>query len=262
MRKTIFTGLIIGILSLIALAPVAIGAPGDVIWTQAGNPSAYGDWANGVVVSGSSIYIVGSDQYLGSTNPRWRIEKRSLTNGSVIWTQASNPSGGWDEAYGVAVDGTGVYIVGYDSYLGNYRWRIEKRSLTTGSVIWIKTSNPSASGDIAFAVAVDGTGIYTVGMDEYFYLNSRWRIDKRSLTTGNVIWTTTSNGSASWDYAYGVAVDGTGVYIVGSDSYPGFSNSRWRMEKRSLATGSPIWTRISNPSTSDDWASGEYASFR
>jgi len=251
MRKTIFTGLIVCLISLIAIVPVAIGAPGDLVWTQASNPSVSWDDAYAVAVDGTGAYIVGVDNYAG--NPRWRIEKRSLTTGSSIWNQASNPSTSWDEAYGVAVDGSGVYIVGHDASLGNNRWRIEKRSLTTGSIIWTQTSNPSPYGDVAYGVAVDGTGLYIVGYDQYPGPdNRRWRIEKRSLTTGSVIWTQASNPSSAMDEALGVAVDATGVYIVGYDNYLGIP--RWRMEKRSLTTGTSIWTQTSNPSPGWDFA--------
>jgi len=232
---------------------------GGLIWTRASNPSIDADWATGVAVDGSGVYIVGYDSYLGYSNRRWRIEKRSLMDGSVIWTRTSNPSASHDEANGVVVDGSGVYIVGFDYYLNAYnpRWRIEKRSLTDGSVIWTQASNPSYGSDKAYGVAVDGSGVYIVGYDQYpGGSNTRWRIEKRSLTDGSNIWTRTSNPSNDLDRAYGVAVDGGGIYIVGVDSYLGYSNSRWRIEKRSLTDGSSIWTKASNSSTSYDRALG------
>src|SRR3972149_2719768 len=258
MRKSILTGVIISIISLIAIVSVAMAAPGDVMWTQASNPSSDGYWADAVAVDGSGVYVVGSDQYPGPGNDRWRIEKRSLTTGSVLWTKTSNPSSYVDEALAVAVDGSGVYIVGFDEYLGsgNGRWRIEKRNLTTGNVIWTQASNPSSSWDEAWGVAVDGTGVYMVGFDQFPGPgNCRWRIEKRSLTTGSLIWTQTSNPSVSHDMAWGVAVDGSGIYIVGEDDYLG-GNFRWRIEKRSLSTGSVIWTKASNPSAFYDEAWG------
>jgi len=255
MRKTILTCLIISIISLIVIVPAALSAPGDVLWTQASNPSSSVDETTDVAVDGSGIYIVGLDSYLHYGNSRWRIEKRSLADGSVSWTKTSNPSADDDTAYSVAVDGSGVYIVGYDDYPGNNRWRIEKRSLTDGSVIWTQASNPSANMDRASDVAVDGTGVYIVGYD-YYLGNGRWRIEKRSLTDGSVIWTQASNPSAGSDMTTGVAVDGSGVYIVGYDYYLGDSNPRWRIEKRSLMYGTNIWNKTSNPSAFYDWASG------
>jgi len=81
-------------------------------------------------------------------------------------------------AHGVAVDSTGLYIVGSDRVPGNWRWRIEKRSLITGALIWVKTSNPSSFSDWAWGVAVDRTGVYVVGYDGVPG-NWRWRIEKR-----------------------------------------------------------------------------------
>jgi hypothetical protein len=226
---------------------------GSVIWTQTNNPSGGPDWAFGVAVDGTGVYVAGVDESPG--NLQWRIEKRSLVDGSVIWTQTNNPSGDSDWARGVAVDGTGVYVVGCDGSPGNSQWRIEKRSLVDGSVIWTQTNNPSGGPDWAFGVAVDGTGVYVVGWDESPG-NLQWRIEKRSLVDGSVIWTQTNNPSGGWDWACGVAVDGTGVYVVGWDESPGTDDYQWRIEKRSLTNGDLIWSKTSNPSNVLDWAFG------
>ena len=203
------------------------------------------------------------------------MEKRSLTSGAVIWTQSSNPTAGDDEAYGVAVDGTGVYVVGYDQSPGFQEWRVEKRSLTTGALITtfgiggIITEHPSTGNDVPRGVAVDGTGMYVVGVD-VLPGNYEWRLEKRSLTTGALITTfgiggiIRENPSTSFDYAVGVAVDGTGVYVVGYDfnGIGGVSDNEWRLEKRSLTTGALITTfgiggiLKENPTTGDDEAYG------
>jgi len=44
-----------------------------------------------------------------------------------MWEKTNNPTGGDDAVMAVAVDGSGVYVVGYDSNGGN-QWRIEKRT--------------------------------------------------------------------------------------------------------------------------------------
>jgi hypothetical protein len=182
-----------------------------------------------VAVDGTGVYIVGYDEKPGDL--RWRMEKRNLADGSLIWSKTVNPSSSNDAAKGVAVDGTGVYIVGRDGRTGDWRWRMEKRNLGDGSLTWKKTSNPSISWDEPFGVAVDGTSVYIVGFDAK-HSDLKWRIEKRSGTDGSLTWKKTSNPSSSWDVANGVAVDGTGVYIVGDDEKPG--NYRWRMEKRHL----------------------------
>jgi len=168
---------------------------------------------------------------------------RASPAGEIIWSQTNNPSDDFDVARRVAVDGTGIYIVGTDSIPGNDEWRIEKRSLTDGSLIssfgngGVVTSNPSSGYDAAYGVAVDASGIYIVGVDN-IPGNDGWRIEKRRLDNGDIIWTVTNNPSAGGDRAGGVAVDSTGVYIVGFDESPG--NYQWRIEKRSLTDGSLI----------------------
>ena len=83
----------------------------------------------------------------------WRIEKRSLTSGALITTFGTNgfiteSYGGNDQAWGVAVDATGMYVVGYDDYPGTHaEMRIEKRSLTTGDFITTFGTNGAISED-------------------------------------------------------------------------------------------------------------------
>ncbi len=54
----------------------------------------------------------------------------------VIWSQVNNPSTGDDRATGVVVDSSGLYVVGSDDSPGNPQWRIEKRRLTDGELLW------------------------------------------------------------------------------------------------------------------------------
>ena len=60
---------------------------------------------------------------------RWRVEKRSTTDGSRFWKKTVDITGEIEMAQDVAVDGTGIYIVGFDKCTElNSRWRMEKRN--------------------------------------------------------------------------------------------------------------------------------------
>ncbi len=220
-------------------------------WVQTSNPSDTDDSAWSIAVDASGVYIAGDD--LSQGNLQWRIEKRSLTDGSLLWTQVENPSASADSIWQVAVDGSGIYMVGYDSYPGDLEWRIEKRNLADGELLWTQANNPSAGADFAYDVGVDASGIYVVGIDASKG-DDEWRIEKRSLTDGELIWTQTSNPSAGVDWAVGVAVDASGIYVVGYDTHP--RDLEWRIEKRSLTDGELIWTQMSNPTLGE--ASGIY----
>ena len=90
------------------------------------------------------MYVVGYDNIPGVNDYEWRIEKRNIATGASIWNATDNPrSTGWtggvdDSAWGAAVDSSGLYIAGWDYvslYCCSTEWRIEKRDLSTGSLI-------------------------------------------------------------------------------------------------------------------------------
>ena len=238
------------------------------------NPSTSNDWARAIAIDSTAMYVVGYDSSPG--NNQWRIEKRSLTDGSLVsgfgtgGVATSNPSTGSDVAYDIAIDTTAIYVVGCDYGPGNNQWRIEKRSLTDGSLVsgfgtgGVITGNNSTGSDYANAIAIDSTAMYVVGYDSSPG-NEQWRIEKRSLTNGNLVpafgtgGVVTNNPSVAHEQACGIAIDSTAMYVVGHDSSPG-DNHQWRIEKRSLTDGSldtgfdTDGVVTSNPSTDNDVA--------
>ena len=237
------------------------------LWIQTSNPSAYDDIALCITADATGIYIAGVDGIPGSLDWEWRIEKRNLTTGSIIWSQRSNPTiANSDVPFSITADASGIYVAGYDYMPGaanNEQWHIEKRDLNTGALIaafgigGVVTSNPSVKTDIAGAITVDASGIYIAGLDNS-QGSDQWLIEKRDLTTGAIIWTKTNNPSAGWDDALAITADASGIYVAGT--YGVFGDSQWRIEKRDLNTGVLIaafgtaGVVTSNPSASDDEA--------
>ena len=221
-------------------------ADGSVVWNATSQPTP-DQLAWGAAVNASGIYVVGYD-YHSEGDQEWRIEKRNLADGSLMWDATSNPSPRMDEAYSVAVDTSGVYTVGLDQSPGNFQWRIEKRSLTDGSVAWTATSNPGTGVDEATAVANDGSAFYVVGFDSFcvgaYDCQSRWRVEKRNLADGSVIWTMRSHPTYVNDQPMGVAVDSRGVYVVGYQGLAASNPPMLRVEKRSIVDGSLVWAQV------------------
>jgi hypothetical protein len=192
--------------------------------------------ATGIVLDATSLYVVGTDSEPG--NPQWRIEKRSLVDGSPdtlfggSGMIAENPSPDSDEAIQVALDATSLYVVGHDHVVSGAdgQWRIEKRDLIDGvldptfGVGGIEQSNPGAGHDVAYAVVVDGTTLYVAGAGI-----DQWRLEIRDVTTGSILGTQTSDPfPAAADETWGMAVSPLAIYTVGSaDLF-----TRWHLEKR------------------------------
>lgn len=104
--------------------------------------------------------------------------------------------------------------------------------------------NPGKSADEPRAMAFDGTSIYLVGFDTIANRkDAEWHIEKRNFQTGkrdpnfNGGMDIISNPSFRWEMAYGIAIDLTDMYIVGTDINPGPTDCQWRIEKRNLITG-------------------------
>lgn len=167
---------------------------------------------------------------------------------SEAWYTASNSGAtlGHDMASALAVTADSVIVVGYDYAPGNNsQWRIEKRNKATGALVTgfgtggVITANHSTGSDEVTDVALGSDGFYVVGYDSSPG-NFQWRAEKRDITTGALVTTWGTNGvvtvnpSIGKDLPHRVVVGSDSVYIGGE------SAGRWRVEKRSLTTGSLI----------------------
>jgi len=98
-----------------------------------GNPDRSPDEAHDIAIDSTAMYVVGYHWTTGSSSDQWRIEKRSLADGSLVpgfgagGVVTSDPSWDDDIAYGIAIDSTAIYVVGSDQSPGDTQWRIEKR---------------------------------------------------------------------------------------------------------------------------------------
>ena len=224
---------------------------GLLVWDQFSDPgSGVGDiadgmdWAYDACIFSSNLYVVGYDNSPGGTDfsdYQWRVEKRDLVDGSLVWSRVFNPTDHAEFARGVAVDMSGVYIVGVDFTVGDVesQWRVEKRSHTDGSLLWVQHSNQVFFYlESAMGVAVDSSGVYVVGYTSTGEPKPVWRIEKRNPSDGVLIWSQSVDPIVCTGIPVRVALDDTGLYVVGYDDSQG--DHQWRIEKRNLEDGSLI----------------------
>lgn len=192
------------------------------------------DRAHAIAVDESGVYVAGMN--LGPGIRRQRIEKRNKTTGNLVTAFGGGvvefdiPGG--DGVLALAVDATGLYVVGHEG--PSDRWTIRKLDRLTGNQIWSKVSViPSVPSPIRpRATLVDQGALYVAGNEPVGNFDTAWRVEKRSVQTGDLVsgfgvaGVLIANFGNDRDRAQGLAADDTGLYIVG------LADSKWRVEKR------------------------------
>jgi hypothetical protein len=257
---------------------------GNWQWTKllghnGGSANAAGnDLAIGVAVDGSgNVYVTGGTNsgLDGETNAggydAFLVKYDSL--GTRQWTKLLGHNGGSanaagnEEAYGIAVDGSGnIYVAGYTTgaldgkiNAGGYDAFLAKYD-SLGNWQWTNLLG-TAGDDYANGVAVDGSGyIYVTGptsgsLDGQPNAGGYDAFLAKYDSSGNKQWTKLL-GTAAPDDATGVAVDGSGnIYVTGSTDGNLDGNTNAGPSDVFLArydsSGSRQWTKLLGSSSGD-----------
>ena len=228
-------------------------ASGAVLWTRQFGTSGV-DTANGVAVSSSGyIYVVSyTGGALAGSNQGGRdaFVRKYSPGGVVQWTRQFQ-LGGDDEAYDVAVRGTGeVYVVGtYDYSVSDQDGFIRKYD-GLGNVRWTNTFG-GPQGELMDGVSVDNLGnVYVAGATgSSLHGVSGGGFDalvRKYSPNGALAWGK-QFGTAGSDYAEAVAScpDGREVFVVGRTSGPlaGSSGGTDAFFRKLGSDGETAWTK-------------------
>ena len=214
-NKYLLTLVLIG---LIGLASAQV----DTAWVRRynGSPGNGTDYAVAIAVDGAgNVYVTGQSDAAGTVERDWATIKYNSA-GDTLWVRRYNgPGNGTDYGYAVAVDGTGnVYVTGMSTGSGTERDYLTIKYNSAGDTLWVRRYNGPGNGyDFALALAVDGMGnVYVTGYGHgsgtgYDYATIKYN------SAGDSLWVARYDGPESGpDYAYALAVDGTGnVYVTG-----------------------------------------------
>ncbi len=140
--------------------------------------------------------------------------------GNLVWS-ARFGSNEYVEniATAIAVDASGnVYVTGESYGSGTYYDYATIKYNSNGVEQWVKRYNgPGNSGDYAASIAVDGSGnVYVTGRSEGSGTSDDYATIKYN-SNGVEQWVQRYNGPRNfYDYAYAIAIDGSGnVYVTG-----------------------------------------------
>jgi len=257
------------------------GVDGALVWEQrdnglgdtddAANALAL-DRSGNVVVTGYAVNALG-------VSPSWLFRdyytaKYASADGSLIWEQAYDGVGAWDEAVAVVVDATNdVVLTGHSPAASGTSWDYytAKYSAASGTVLWEQRYNgPGGNTDFAKAVAVDSNGNVVVagrvtGSGGYFNIN-RYYIPyydlytaKYAAGTGALLWKHHYHGPVTLsDETVAVAVDNNGNVVVTGTLVDGFATLPYGgtgkylyTAKYAAADGTLVWEQIHHGDVSD-----------
>jgi len=242
---------------------VKLNSNGAYLWhTFYGSTAA--DSAYSIAVDGSgNVYVAGSSDnswdYIQNTTDTQPINQyqggadmvvlKLDTNGNYLWHTFLGSLSGNDQAFGVAVDGSGnVYVAGSSTAAWNYAKTDHgaandfvgsnaniaiTRLDTNGTYVWHTFYGASGGNNQANAIAVDGSGnIYVAGLSAAGWGSAP--VNAHSTGSNNDVvvlkltqyaelqWNTFLGSSSGDDEATSLSLDASdNVYIAG------FSNASW-----------------------------------
>ena len=138
-------------------------ADGSVMWSV-GYDGSNQDLALAVAVDGSgNAYVTG---YSGNgANDDYRTIKYAAADGSVVWNVGYNgPANNADQAYGIALDGSGNALVTGSSSSGvSNDYRTIKYASADGTALWSAGYDGAGGNDVAYSIVAQGPAVYVTG---------------------------------------------------------------------------------------------------
>jgi hypothetical protein len=246
-------------------ATVKYLSDGTEDWVARYDEAGGTDQAVAMAVDGGYVYVTGSSEDVG-LNSDYATIKYDASNGNEVWLAAARydgPASGLDQAIAIAVDGAGdVYVTGESEGVGTGSdYATIKYDASDGSEVWLAAARydgPANGFDMAFAIAVDGSGdVYVTGESEGVGTGNDYATIKYDATNGSEVWLTPAryDGPASGsDQAYAMAVDGSGnVYVTGESEGSGTSADYATVKY--LSDGTEDWVaRYDGPANGHDAA--------
>jgi hypothetical protein len=165
---------------------------GALNWSKVDSTRWFAGWS---FATDTGIYVIANDS---SSNDY--LSQRSLTDGTVTWSVNIGSQNTIMGPSVIGADSTGVYYAYITGSVPSYVTHYEKRSLSTGALLWSKLESNWGAGTLwldftAAPAYLTNSGLYTgvrLINTANFYGHTDFQLQKRDPSTGNIISTTTA----------------------------------------------------------------------
>jgi len=231
---------------------------GNELWIRQFGTNSF-DTAIGIAVDSSGIYVGGETggTFTGQISAGGidAFVRKYDIGGNEIWTRQFGTTGR-DQVSGVAVNASGVYVTGFTEgtlpgqiSVGNTDAFVRKYD-ASGNVVWTRQFG-SAPYAVASGVTADASGVFVAGATEGALpgQTNAGNLDayvRKYDANGNELWTR-QFGTDGNDFAFGVAVDASGVFVAGQTfgTFPDQTayGGEESYVRRYDTGGTEVWTR-------------------
>ena len=244
--NVVVTGQSIGAAGDYDYCTVKYDSDGDICWVRRyKGPGGEDDRARVVRVDAAgNAYVTGRSVGEGSTHDYATV--KYSPDGDELWVaRYKGPVWGHDEAYSLAIDGSGcVYVTGWSDGAGSYEDFVTIKYSPDGAQAWVARYNgPPNLSDNALAVAVDrASNVYVTGWS-YNPSTEKDLVIIKYDSNGETLWVRKYNGPDNMgDRGFRVATDSEGnVYVAGSSYDRNFYEDYVTMKYAS--DGQVLWVR-------------------
>jgi len=215
------TGFSIGSDTYYDYATIKYNSYGNVIWVRRyDGPGNDYDMAKAIAVDeAGNVYVTGGSEGSGTYYDYATIKYNP--SGDTAWIRRyTTPTDNFDEAFALAVDGSGnVYVTGYSySPVGAGFDYLTIKYQPNGDTAWIRRYNgPGGGNDEAHALALDGFGnVYVTGHSDGGEVTGEDYVTIKYNSAGDTVWLRRYDDNGSSDRASVMATDASGnIYVTG-----------------------------------------------
>lgn len=228
--------------TLVWVIAIVLAARPAAAWVVRESPPDAGRWESVVVAPDGNPVAVGWTFTPPHGTTRFRVEKMSADDGSVLWNHTGAGLLSVQNAYGlrVGVDAAGDVLAGALAIAGSEGDSVVvKLSGSSGAVVWRRDVGGLDVQNFA-DMAVAANGDVVLATSEGTVSTTNPVVRRLAAATGADVWSTTlATGTAG-----AVAIDAAGNVLVG-----GVIGTSTTLTKLDGATGGSVWS-ASVPSTS------------